>query len=59
MTTLMDIARKIPLGFECRSCGGSAYNWVSKIARFQETGEPCCAYFNDWVTRADAEKAPS
>lgn len=52
VTDLKAIAHQVPLGFECRSCGGSAYNWLMKIWRFQKDGETCCADFRDWVDRA-------
>jgi hypothetical protein len=55
MTSLMDVARQIPLGFECRSCGASAYNHVTRVARYLEMGEACCADFRDWVARAEAD----
>lgn len=48
------VAEQVPLGFECRSCGGSAYNWIKKMARFGKTGEPCCANFRSWVEKASA-----
>lgn len=49
---LSQIGRQVPLGFECRSCGGSAYNWIMKIDRYIQTGEPCCADFRDWCEKA-------
>ncbi|NEU14699.1 hypothetical protein G3T14_21710 [Methylobacterium sp. BTF04] len=52
--TLSEIAAHIPHGFECRGCGGSAYNWVAKCARYVETGEGCCADFRDWINKAQA-----
>ncbi|KQP52967.1 hypothetical protein [Methylobacterium sp. Leaf106] len=52
--SLSEIAAHIPLGFECRGCGGSAFNWVQKCARYAETGEGCCADFREWVRKAKA-----
>lgn len=52
--SLTAVAAHIPLGFECRGCGGSAYNWVQKCARYAETGEGCCADFRDWVRKAQS-----
>ena len=52
--TLSEVAEHIPHGFECRSCGGSAYNWVKKCARYAETGEGCCPDFREWVRKAEA-----
>lgn len=49
---LADVAEHIPLGFECRGCGGSAYNWVAKCARYEATGEGCCPDFRAWVRKA-------
>ena len=36
--TLRQIAEHVPYGWECRGCGGSAYNWLCKAARYVETG---------------------
>lgn len=55
-TPLRQIANQVPLGFECRSCGASAYNWIAKIDRYAQTGEPCCADFSSWCQKADAAK---
>ena len=55
MNDLMTIARQIPLGYACQSCGSSAYNWMMKIARYQATGETCCPDFRYW--RDQAKKA--
>ena len=52
--SLKDIAKEVPIGFKCRSCDGSAYNWLMKIWRFQNTGEPCCPDFKYWIERAAA-----
>lgn len=57
-TPLVQIGRQVPLGFECRSCGASAYNWIMKIDRYIETGESCCADWRDWCEKADAARAP-
>ena len=51
---LADVAEHIPVGFECRSCGGSAYNWTKKCARYEATGEGCCPDFREWVRKAQA-----
>ena len=50
---LRKIARQVPLGFECKSCGRSAFNWLSRISRFLENGETCCADMKDWCKRAE------
>lgn len=50
------VAEHIPHGFECRSCGGSAYNWVAKCARYAATGEGCCADFRSWIAKAKADE---
>lgn len=52
--TLRQIAEYVPYGWECRGCGGSAYNWLCKAARYVETGEGCCAEFREWVRKAQA-----
>ena len=56
-TPLRQIADQIPLGFSCRSCGRSAYNWISNIDRYIQTGETCCADFRDWAQKADRARA--
>jgi hypothetical protein len=58
VTTLRQIAVEIPLGFECRSCGGSAYNWITKIDRYIQTGEGCCPDFRGWVAKAENTDEP-
>lgn len=57
--SLKDIAEQVPLGFVCRSCGGSTYNWLMKIWRFQNTGEPCCPDFRDWMQKAATRHCPN
>ena len=51
------IADEVPLGFECRSCGAAAYNWLKKCAYYVERGDICCANFRDWVQKAEARQA--
>ena len=57
MTSLRQIANEVPLGFECRSCGASAYNWIAKIDRYIQTGEGCCPDFRHWVEKAAKKTA--
>lgn len=57
MNTLCQIAAEIPLGFECRSCGASAYNWITKIDRYIQTGEGCCPDFRQWMEKAAQKSA--
>lgn len=56
---LRQIADQVPLGFECRSCGRSAYNWISHIDRYMQTGEVCCADFLDWCRKAHVTRHES
>ncbi len=49
---LQALAKHIPLGHECRSCGAATYNHYIRIAHFLRTGEACCA-----TMRACAQKA--
>lgn len=58
MADLLDIAKQVPLGFECRSCGRSAHNWLARIGRFLKTGETCCADLKDWCARAERGDPP-
>jgi hypothetical protein len=53
------IADQVPLGYECRSCGRSAFNWISRINRLLTTGEPCCADMRSWCEVAAALAARS
>lgn len=52
-----EVAAEIPEGFECRSCGGAAYNWLMRCHRYQTTGEGCCADFRAWIARARMKAA--
>lgn len=52
--SLSEIAAQVPLGFECRSCGGSSYNWLMKCARYVEHGTLCCADLREFARRAAA-----
>ena len=52
--SLRAVAEQVPWGFECRSCGASAYNWLCKADRYYTTGEPCCPEFREWMRRAQA-----
>lgn len=56
-TPLRQIANEVPLGFECRSCGSAVYNFISRIDRYMQTGEPCCADFRSWCEKAEAARA--
>jgi hypothetical protein len=53
-TPIRQIAEQVPLGFECRSCGASAYNWLMKMHRYTESGDTCCPDFRSWCEKADA-----
>lgn len=49
---LARIARHVPLGFECRSCGAAVYNHYIRIHHLLTTGEPCCANMREWISQA-------
>lgn len=54
---LARIARLIPMGFECRSCGAAVYNHYIRIHHLLTTGEPCCPDMREWVRRAGEERS--
>lgn len=55
--TLLELAEFIPLGFECRACGGSVYNHLKRAGTYEERGEACCGYMREWVDKAKAARA--
>lgn len=49
---LEEAAKRVPLGHECRSCGASTYNHLTRLANWLKGGEPCCAKFKLWLDPA-------